>query len=147
VAEGPHRSQLSSPRDRRATTAIVWGKQLQVCSDDAVEGLSSPPLVPRHVAPEQHLLSGVGEKVPELEGLPLDAVEVLQDAESDFPLVLAKVVADGIGGETSVASSTGRDKIRCAAKQFGNVHAHILRRDHIASARCVSDPGHEHCVT
>jgi hypothetical protein len=85
-------------------------------------------LAPSGIVSEQHLLSGVGEKIPELDGPPLDAVEVLQDAESDFPLVLAKVVADVINCQTSVASSMRRDKICCAPQQFENVHSHILGR-------------------
>src|SRR6185437_7981985 len=93
VVDGPHRSQLSSSGDRRAAAAVVGVHELQVCSDDAVEGLSSAPMAPGRVALESHLLSGVGEKVPELDGLPLDPVEVLQDAEGDLPLVLAKVAA------------------------------------------------------
>lgn len=137
---GPHRPQLSGPGDRRAASAVVRGDELQVCSDDAVAGLSSAPLVPSRVAPERHLLSGLCEKVPELDGLPLDSVEVRQDAEGDLPLVLAKVVADVIRGEASVASSAGRGKICCAAKQLGNVHGHILDVIVIASAKCISGP-------
>jgi hypothetical protein len=100
---------------------------MQVCPDDAVDGLSSAP-APGHVAAERHLLNRGGEKVPELDGLPSDAVGVSRDAEGDFSLILAKVVLDVVGAEVGVASGAGRDEFCCAAEQLGNVHGHILGR-------------------
>jgi hypothetical protein len=85
---------------------------------------------------------GVSEKAPELDGLPSDAVEVLEDAEGDLPLVPAKAAVDVIGAKPGVASSIRRDKARCAAKQFGSVHAHILRCADWAGALSVNMAAH-----
>lgn len=72
---------------------------------------------------------GVGEQVPELDSLPADPVEVLQDAQGDLPVGLAEVAADVVGAEASIASGAGWHEIGCEAKQLGNVHGHILRLD------------------
>ena len=88
--ETPHGAQLGRPGDRRAASAIVRGQQLQVRSNDAVHGLSPTPLAPGCGVPEPHVLSGAGQQIPVFGGLPLDAVEVLQDGEGDLPLVLAR---------------------------------------------------------
>src|SRR5580698_64514 len=112
-----------SSRRRHTRVTCDWSSDVcssDLCPDDAVEGLSFAPLAPGGIITERHLLSGVGEKVPELDALPLNAFEVPQDAEGDVPLALPEVAVDIVGAEAGVASGTGRDKLCCAAQQPGN---------------------------
>ncbi|MGV9817834.1 DUF5131 family protein [Nocardia xishanensis] len=73
--DGPDRSKLSGSGDRKSTAASFWGDELEGGFDDAAApGLGAAPETPRSVVLEPHLLCSVGQEVPVVDGLPLDAV-------------------------------------------------------------------------